>query len=159
MAATQKNKIVFWDETPGVPEYQQSTGRSMGSNLYYNAIGIFQDAASLDKYPHWDGAQPGDVIFEDVNKDGKIDGLDLVRNERNSLPRFTGGFTLSLQYKNLRTDRARAGCRNYMATCDPNPETTETITKILPITAGRRKIRAAATRVLLMVVMNTGVIN
>lgn len=112
-----KNKIVFWDETPGVPEYQQSTGRPMGSNLYYNAIGIFQDEASLDKYPHWAGARPGDVIFEDVNKDNKIDGLDLVRNERNSLPRFTGGFTLSLQYKNFELNalvQGAAGAQQYV---------------------------------------------
>jgi len=48
-----KNKIVFWDETPGVPDYQQSTGRPMGSSLYYQAIGIFKDQAAIDAYPHW----------------------------------------------------------------------------------------------------------
>ena len=112
-----KNKIVFWDETPGVPEYQQSTGRPMGSNLYYNAIGIFKDQADVDKYPHWAGAKPGDVIFEDVNGDNKIDGLDLVRNERNALPRFTGGFNLSLIYKNFQLTalvQGAAGAQQYV---------------------------------------------
>jgi hypothetical protein len=42
---------------------------------------------------------PGDVIFEDVNGDEVIDGLDRVMNERNNMPRFIYGATLSLGYK------------------------------------------------------------
>jgi TonB-linked SusC/RagA family outer membrane protein len=95
-----KNKIVFWDETPGIPEYQKSTGRPMGSSLYYEAIGVFKDQAAVDAYPHWAGARPGDIIFKDVNDDGVIDGLDRVMNEKSSLPRFVGGFSASLGYKN-----------------------------------------------------------
>ena len=94
-----KNEIVFWDETPGIPPYQQSTGRPMGSSLYYNAIGIFKDQGAIDAYPHWAGAMPGDVIFEDVNKDNKIDGLDRVMNDYNNMPRFIGGATVDLKYK------------------------------------------------------------
>src|SRR5690606_19715175 len=71
----------------------------MGSSLYYNAIGVFADQKSVDEYPHWPGARPGDVIFEDYNNDGKIDGLDRVRNEKSDLPRFTGGFNVNLQYR------------------------------------------------------------
>lgn len=95
----QKNEIIFWDETPGVPDYQRSTGRPMGSQLYYISLGVFKDQADVDKYPHWSGARPGDVIFKDVNNDGKIDGLDQVRNAKNDLPTFTGSFTLNLQYR------------------------------------------------------------
>src|SRR5690606_14261971 len=42
-----KNKIEFWDETPGIPEYQQSTGRPMNAALNYVAIGVFNDQAEL----------------------------------------------------------------------------------------------------------------
>jgi TonB-dependent starch-binding outer membrane protein SusC len=94
-----RNEILFWDETPGIPDYQQSTGRPMGSTLYYQSIGIFKDQAAIDAYPHWAGAMPGDIIFEDVNNDGKIDGLDRVRDEHNNLPRFIYGFTADLKYK------------------------------------------------------------
>ncbi len=45
------------------------------------------------------GAQPDDVIFKDVNDDKKIDGLDRVMNEKNNFPRFIGGFTANLRYK------------------------------------------------------------
>jgi TonB-linked SusC/RagA family outer membrane protein len=96
-----KNKILDWDETPGIPDYQKTTGHPMNSHLYYQAIGIFRDQAAVDKYPHWAGAQPGDIIFKDVNDDGKIDGLDLVRDYKTDIPTFTGGLSLSLEYKNI----------------------------------------------------------
>jgi len=101
--AFQENQIKFWDETPGIPEYQQSTGRPMNADLYYQAIGIFKDQAAVDAYPHWDNARPGDIIFEDVNKDEKIDALDQVRSEKTDLPKFTGGLNINLGYKNFYT--------------------------------------------------------
>ncbi|WP_245971415.1 TonB-dependent receptor [Sphingobacterium puteale] len=101
--ATNHNRIRFWDETPGIPDYQQSTGRPMNAKLYYNEIGIFRDQAAVDAYPHWAGARPGDIIFEDVNKDGKIDGLDRVRSEKTELPTLTGGFNIDLSYKGFYT--------------------------------------------------------
>lgn len=94
-----KNKIRFWDETPGVPEYQKSTGYSMNTGLYYNAIGIFRDADAVAGYPHWAGARAGDVIFEDINKDGKIDALDRKRVDKTDLPTQTGGLNIDLSYK------------------------------------------------------------
>jgi len=103
-----KNEIKFWDEAPGAPEYQQSTGKPIPSDpanpnndLYYQAIGIFSDQAEIDAYPHWSGARPGDVIFEDVNQDGVIDGNDRVRNEKRTIPTFSGGLSLELQYKSF----------------------------------------------------------
>ncbi len=97
----QKNRIKFWDETPGIPDYQQSTGHPMNSSLYYNAIGVFKDQAAVDAYPHWAGARPGDIIFEDVNLDEKIDGLDRVMQYKTDLPTFTGGLNVNLSYKNF----------------------------------------------------------
>jgi len=108
---TSKGKIKYWDETPGIPDYQKTTGYPAPLNatggidinyaLYYNAIGIFKDQAHVDSYPHWAGARPGDVIFEDVNGDGNINGLDRVRKNKNYIPTFTGGFNLDLGYKNF----------------------------------------------------------
>lgn len=119
-----RNKIRDWDETPGIPSYQQSTGHPMPSDpnnniLYYKAIGVFHNQDEINNYPAWgdqyDGdklvldangnkvttARPGDVIFEDVNGDGKIDGLDRIRVYKTNIPRFTGGLNLDLGYKNL----------------------------------------------------------
>ena len=97
----QNNKIKFWDETPGAPEWQRSTGSPMNTSLVYKAIGVFKDQAAVDAYPHWVGARPGDVIFEDINKDGEIDGLDRIRTQKTDLPTFQGGLNIDLRYKNF----------------------------------------------------------
>ncbi|HWV65962.1 MAG TPA: hypothetical protein VN105_08935, partial [Chitinophaga sp.] len=99
--AWAKNHIKFWDETPGVPDYQKSTGNQMNARLYYQAIGVFVDQAAIDKYPHWTGARPGDIIFKDVNNDGQIDGQDQVRSNKTTIPTFTGGLSIDLQYRNF----------------------------------------------------------
>ena len=96
----QKNRIKFWDET-GIPDYQKSTGHPMNSSLYYQAIGVFKDQAAVDAYPHWAGARPGDIIFEDVNNDKKIDGLDRKMNYKTDMPTFTGGMNINLGYRNF----------------------------------------------------------
>jgi len=101
-----KNKITFWDEAPGAPVYQQSTGRpiptnpnSVNNDLYYQVIGIFRDEAALESYPHWPGARTGDPIFKDVNGDGEINGNDRVRSEETNIPTFQGGIGFNLAYR------------------------------------------------------------
>lgn len=96
-----RNKIRFWDETPGAPDYQKSTGYAMNTGLYYKAIGVFRDQEAVDNYPHWAGARPGDVIFEDVNGDKTINALDRVRVNKTDLPSQTGGLNIDLSYKNF----------------------------------------------------------
>ncbi|WMI66768.1 TonB-dependent receptor [Aestuariibaculum sp. YM273] len=96
-----KNKILYWSETAGRPDYQQSTGRPIGSDLYYNAIGVFQTQEEIDAYPHWNGAQPGDIIFEDYNDDGVINADDRVRYDKSRTPTFTAGLNFDLSYKNF----------------------------------------------------------
>jgi len=97
----QQNKIKFWDETPGAPEWQRSTGSPMNTTLVYKAIGVFKDQAAVDAYPSWVGARPGDIIFEDINNDGVIDGLDRIRTQKTDLPTFQGGLNIDLRYKNF----------------------------------------------------------
>src|SRR5947209_18658052 len=65
-----KNRIIFWDETPGRPDYQLTTGKPIptdpynpDNDLYYQSVGILRDSAEVDKYPHWAGARAGDIIF------------------------------------------------------------------------------------------------
>jgi TonB-linked SusC/RagA family outer membrane protein len=114
-----KNEIIFWDEAPGAEPWQASTGRPVGSGLFYNAIGVFKDQAAVDAYPHWPGARPGDIIFEDVNSDGVIDAKDRVRNEENNIPRFQGGLSLNAAYKGFDLAilfQGASGARQYIRT-------------------------------------------
>ncbi len=73
-------------------------GSPIGSFYGYKQIGIFQNQADLDSYPHDATAKPGDVKYEDVNGDGKItaDDRTIIGNNQ---PKFIYGFTNSFSYK------------------------------------------------------------
>lgn len=101
-----KNKVLFFDEIPGAPEWQRATGSVTGAWLLYQYDGVFKDmdavnANQLDYSAVTGGAdlRPGDMKFVDYNNDGKINGDDLVRMDKNSSPTFTGGINLSAAYK------------------------------------------------------------
>jgi TonB-linked SusC/RagA family outer membrane protein len=110
-----KNKIKFWDETPGRPTYQLSTGKQIPTDvnnvddqLLYQYDGVFKDQKEVDAntldYSGIGGAGklfPGSMKFKDVNGDGKIDANDRVRSDKNQTPTFQGGLTIGLQYKNF----------------------------------------------------------
>lgn len=114
-----KNRIIFWDETPGAPDYQKSTGHPMNTSLYYIAEGVFPDSASVVKVPHWEGARPGDIIFKDVNGDGQINAKDRTRIDKNNVPTFTGGLSLNLRYGQFDMSvllQGATGAVNYIST-------------------------------------------
>ncbi|WPV65169.1 TonB-dependent receptor [Chitinophaga sp. LS1] len=99
-----KNKIIFWDEAPGAPSRQRSTGRPMNTALYYEYDGVFKDFDDINKNTIdysalTNNLKPGDMKFKDIDGNGKIDGDDKVRNDKSTQPTFTGGVNISLQYK------------------------------------------------------------
>lgn len=94
-----KSNRVFTDEASGVLDYQRQTGRPVSTYLLYHTIGIFKTQQEIDNYPHVSGAKPGDLIFEDYNKDGKIDNNDRTRTEYGNMPQITYGFTLNAAFK------------------------------------------------------------
>ena len=114
-----QNRVLSIDEIPGIPEYQKTIGHPVGSGLYYEAIGIFRDQTDIDTYPHWNGTRPGDVIFRDVNKDGVIDGLDRVRNNKTGLPQLTYGLSGSLSFGNFDMTILVQGSSGAMVYIDP----------------------------------------
>lgn len=93
-----RNKILFWDEAPGAPEWKQSTGKQIDASVYYESIGIFNTQADLDNNAKWQNARLGDVIFRDVDGDGRISADDQVRNDKSNYPRFTSGLNINLYY-------------------------------------------------------------
>ncbi|MGC1244013.1 MAG: SusC/RagA family TonB-linked outer membrane protein, partial [Chryseosolibacter sp.] len=114
-----KNEVIFADESPTIIEWQRQTGRPWDTRVMYKAIGVFNDQAEIDGYPHWANARPGDLIFEDVNGDGIIDPNDMIRMENNTIPRFQGGFTLDMQYKGFDFNllfQGATGARSYIRT-------------------------------------------
>ena len=114
-----KNKVVFNYDTPGIPEYQKTEDSPMNAQLAYQVIGVFKDAAAIAAYPHWAGAQPGDLIFKDVNNDGKIDGLDRVMDKKTAMPTFIGGFNAVLTYKQFDLSILFQGAAGAIAYLNP----------------------------------------
>jgi TonB-linked SusC/RagA family outer membrane protein len=119
-----QNKILDWDEVPGVPEYQKSTGKRANTELYYQADGIYHTQAEIDEIiknggPIWAGTVPGDVKFKDINGDGKIDADDRVRSNKNAEPPFIAGFNVQLNYRNwdlMMLFQGAAGAATYIQT-------------------------------------------
>lgn len=87
------------------PVSRLQVGESYGSFYGYNTLGIFQNQAQINSYVNANGqmilpnAKPGDFIWADTNGDGVITDADKV-NLGNSVPKFTFGITVNLNYKN-----------------------------------------------------------
>jgi TonB-linked SusC/RagA family outer membrane protein len=113
------NEINYWDEPPGAPEWQRSTGSKMDTGLFYVADGVFQNQEEVESRASWDGARPGDVIFKDIDGNGEITADDRVRVERNDIPEWTGGITFSGSYKQFDFTaffQGAAGASQYVQT-------------------------------------------
>ncbi|WP_297336457.1 TonB-dependent receptor [Algoriphagus sp.] len=101
-----KNKILFWDEAPGAPEWQQSTGKPMNTFLVYQYDGVFRsqeeiDSETLDYTALTNNLRPGDMRYVDYDGDGKITPDDRVRMDNNDIPLFQGGANINASWKNL----------------------------------------------------------
>ena len=105
-----KNTIKFWEEAPGAPEWQKSTGHPMNTSLYYEYDGVFKDWDEINDIanrPNYDGItkdadlRPGDMKFKDLDGDGKITPDDRYRSDRTNEPKWTYGITGNLQWKNF----------------------------------------------------------
>ncbi|MBW6536183.1 MAG: TonB-dependent receptor [Mariniphaga sp.] len=98
--AYNHNEVVFMDEPERAVPWQQRTGHPYGATLLFNSLGIFKDQAAVDAYPHWTGAQPGDVIYEDVSGDGQITNDDRILLDKTDAPEIFYGITLDVTWKN-----------------------------------------------------------
>ncbi|MBE8712330.1 SusC/RagA family TonB-linked outer membrane protein [Sphingobacterium hungaricum] len=101
-----KNEIVFWDEAPGAPEWQQSTGKPINTSNYYIYDGVFATQEEIDNntidYSSLTGTlRPGDMKYLDYNGDGRITGDDMVRRDKSNVPTFQGGLNIGLTYKDF----------------------------------------------------------
>lgn len=85
----------------GIP-YQTITrfekGYAPGYFFGFKTDGLFQNQAEVNAWATQPGAQPGDIKFVDLNKDGVINSDDRTYLG-NPFPDFTMGWSLNLQYK------------------------------------------------------------
>lgn len=93
------------------------SGYSIGYFYGYKQLGIYQNTAQIDKSPHLASAAPGDIMFEDVNKDGKIDQNDRT-NLGTPFPKYNFGGSITMAYKGfdlLVETQGVAGNKIYVA--------------------------------------------
>jgi TonB-linked SusC/RagA family outer membrane protein len=109
-----RNEVIFQDEPARTVDWQVTTGHPYGAKLMYDAIGIFRDAAHVDSYAHWSGALPGDVIFRDVNNDGKINSDDKILVDNTDAPEVFYGFNLDVAWKNFSLSALFQGQGKYL---------------------------------------------
>lgn len=98
---TETNNGLIQGGTYGIPSYSVTRfekGYTPGYFYGYKTDGLFQSQADINKSPTQPNAQPGDIKFVDVNKDGKIDADDRTKIG-DPFPQFTMGWGLTLEYK------------------------------------------------------------
>ncbi|MFI3289689.1 MAG: TonB-dependent receptor [Rikenellaceae bacterium] len=78
--------------------YVAEEGMPIGYFYGYKTDGIFQNQEEIDSKPSMDGAEPGDLIYVDVNGDGEITEDDKTEIG-NPFPDVTGGFNVSLAWR------------------------------------------------------------
>jgi TonB-dependent starch-binding outer membrane protein SusC len=75
-------------------------GYTPGYFFGYKTNGLFQNVKEVADGPLQTGAQPGDIRFVDMNKDGVITAADKTKIG-DPFPDFTIGWNLGLEYKNF----------------------------------------------------------
>lgn len=105
-------------EEPRMYDNLVETGHRLNQIFGYKAIGFFQDQADIDNSPTqtFSTVRPGDVKYEDVTKDGKIDANDKVAIGYNTTcPEYTYNVHLGLEYKGIGLYAMFQGVGNYSA--------------------------------------------
>lgn len=96
-----KNKVIYMDEAQSTPDWQRTTGHPIDGLTVYKALGIYQSYDQINSTPHIDGATPGDLIYEDVDGNGVINGNDMIRIDETATPQIIYGFTLNFGWKGI----------------------------------------------------------
>ena len=105
-----RNKIVFMNEVEQNEPWMYQTGRRINSRSMYKFLVFYDETADL-RYQeefgipisdHGITLQPGDAVYVDLNKDGKLDGNDATRDIGfTDLPEYTAGLNLGFSWKNF----------------------------------------------------------
>lgn len=113
-----KNEIKEQAEEPRVFENLVRTGNPLSSTYGLKAIGLFRDEADIANSPTqtFSTVYPGDIKYEDVNGDQKIDANDVCKiGYSTACPEIYYTFHLGAEYKGLGFDAMFQGTGRYSA--------------------------------------------
>ncbi|MFA5655212.1 MAG: TonB-dependent receptor [Dysgonamonadaceae bacterium] len=101
-----RNKVLRMNESPNTPAYQKRTGRKMGEKMGFIAEGLFQSEEEIMNTPTLSHLEkisqirPGDIIYKDLNGDGKIESSqDYTFLGNSSFPELMYGFNLGASWR------------------------------------------------------------
>ena len=97
------NRILSMDESVGIPEYQSMIGRSMGAKSGLVSQGLFKtDNQAITSPVVNSSARAGDIIYKDLNGDGKITyEQDVTLIGRSSMPELNYALNFLSSWKNF----------------------------------------------------------
>lgn len=99
-----QNKVIYIGEAADLPARMKQEGRPLNSMFGLIALGLFQseqeiiDAYGAD-YMNERGIKPGDIHFQDLNGDKRIDENDRTYIGNNNVPKVMYGFNSVLSFK------------------------------------------------------------
>ena len=105
-ATVSDDRVISENGQAGLPEYQSTVGRVIGSRLVFVSDGIFQTQAQIDASPRQvlsGRVVPGDIKYKDIGgangtPDGIVDNLDRVRIDNRDRPKSFFGFGTVVRY-------------------------------------------------------------
>lgn len=109
-----KNKIIYAAEAENVPDAFRVAGRPIGSYYGYKAIGIIRDSADFKAYNKVTAFPVGlgDIMYEDVNNDGRIDNADRQFLMGGAIPQVVYGISGGVNYKGFEVNFLFQGATN-----------------------------------------------
>lgn len=118
-----KNKIVNINESESIKNNPNRTqiGKPWGTDFMYEALGLFQNEDEISKTAYAAAlgtVKPGDIKYNDLNNDGKLNTDDLKAIGNPLFPKIIYGFEGGLSYKNFQLDmlwQGAAGVSFYLA--------------------------------------------
>ncbi|RYE37095.1 MAG: SusC/RagA family TonB-linked outer membrane protein [Sphingobacteriaceae bacterium] len=107
MASYNKNKIDYQAEVPTAYPYNAQTGRPYGTPIGLLATGFYQlndfnadgSLKSGIAIPAFGKVQAGDIRYQDLNNDGRVDQTDVTAIGKSVFPTLTYSFGGNINYK------------------------------------------------------------
>lgn len=105
-----RNKIVFINEVTQNEPWMYETGRRVHSRSMYKFWGFYDetaDARYMEEFgmpiaDHGITMRPGDAVYVDLDRDGKITGDDATRDIGfTDVPEYTAGLNMGFSWKNF----------------------------------------------------------
>ena len=113
-----KNEIKEMAEEPRAYDNLVRTGNPLNSTYGLVAIGLFKDQADIDASPkqNFSTVYPGDIKYQDINKDGVIDANDTKKiGYSGYAPEIFYNAHAGVEYKGFGIDLLFQGVGNYSA--------------------------------------------